>query len=40
MTHIQVEKPAKSNQVAWLYADLDGAANGFDVGNVGVLTVP
>lgn len=25
---------------AWLYADLDGWANGFDLGQVGVLTVP
>ncbi|MCP4536716.1 MAG: hypothetical protein GY832_06175 [Chloroflexi bacterium] len=25
---------------AWLYADLDGTANGFDLGNVGVLSVP
>jgi hypothetical protein len=25
---------------AWRYADLDGAGNGFDLGDVGVLTVP
>jgi hypothetical protein len=24
----------------WTYADLDGTSNGFDLGNVGVLTVP
>ncbi len=25
---------------AWVYADLEGLSNGFDLGNVGVLTVP